>query len=530
MAVSQANVTNKSGVVTSPKTVTQIPIQLGGQIKNQHITLAALNQLTAGKLAGTQINTTGGKTVQIISPAKSTGSKQQANSKPGTNNVILTQTSVSSTTTTSAQAIKVVSSTGTTTSTTPTQYALVRAQLPSSTGGPAQTVTFIRAIGPTASSGSSTSGGTTVSVTPQQMAALLKGQQGVAQSQIQKVLSAAAGGSQIRSPSPLNVANSLKLAATQNSPSKLVSVQFPTKISGKVNPLTTQSTTISPMGTLVSAPKPAASISLVNQFPAVKPSNTNILSKTKLTSSSATTIAVASNILPKEPNKLTADSTTSDVSLDNTASTANHSEKNEAEEKSSDEKPLDTAADTVTTTNVGVAQEENKPDTNAVGDEKPAVDVPMEEQSAMTTTSDSIDPSKAENEVKMDVDNIPPTPAGEKPALDDITMTPDTTTKPEESTTDSSIDSSTLNNADIKQEPADPSVESVAATTLAQLANIASNTSDVDTKSTGSALADISSNPLSTLAALASSSAMASSPVVNGNTKPINLAAIAKKV
>ena len=68
---------------------------------------------------------------------------------------------------------------------TPTQYALVRAQIPGSGGGPPQTVTFIRAISPGGQAGS---GGATVTVTPQQMAALLRGQttalKGAAQSQV----------------------------------------------------------------------------------------------------------------------------------------------------------------------------------------------------------------------------------------------------------------------------------------------------------------------------------------------------------
>ena len=78
---------------------------------------------------------------------------------------------------------------------TPTQYALVRAQIPGTGGGPPQTVTFIRAISP---GGQAASGGATVTVTPQQMAALLRGQttalKGAAQSQIRNVSPSTQGG------------------------------------------------------------------------------------------------------------------------------------------------------------------------------------------------------------------------------------------------------------------------------------------------------------------------------------------------
>ena len=79
--------------------------------------------------------------------------------------------------------------------TTPTQYALVRAQIPGTGGGPPQTVTFIRAISP---GGQAASGGATVTVTPQQMAALLRGQttalKGTAQSQIRTITPSTQGG------------------------------------------------------------------------------------------------------------------------------------------------------------------------------------------------------------------------------------------------------------------------------------------------------------------------------------------------
>ena len=78
---------------------------------------------------------------------------------------------------------------------TPTQYALVRAQIPGSGGGPPQTVTFIRAISPGGQAGS---GGATVTVTPQQMAALLRGQttslKGATQSQVRGASPSTQGG------------------------------------------------------------------------------------------------------------------------------------------------------------------------------------------------------------------------------------------------------------------------------------------------------------------------------------------------
>jgi len=73
----------------------------------------------------------------------------------------------------------------------------------------------------------------------------------------------------------------------------------------------------------------------------------------------------------------------------------------------------------------------------------------------------------------------------------------------------------------MNQEEPDQSSESVAASTLAQLASIASDSN--------TAMNDMS-NPLSTLAALASSSPIAVTPIVNGTSKSGNITTAAKKV
>lgn len=529
MAITQAAGANKTAnIVTSPKAVTQIPIQLGNQMKNQHITLAALNQLTAGKLAGTQINTSGGKTVQIISPAKGQSIKQQLlGAKSSVNTPILT--SVTST----GQTIKVVSSAVTSTTTTPsTQYALVRAQLPSTSGGPAQTVTFIRAIGPNTSS---TSGSTTVSVTPQQMAALLKGQQNGGPTQMQKVLNAAGNtGGQLRAQTPINVASSLKLAAAQNSPSKLVSVQLPQKVGGttqmktvtvgsllggkvNTNAVTTQSTSVSPMATLVSLSgvKAAASTtSLVNQFPAVRPPSITVLTKTTATPTPTTvtnTDAVTSTTTPvidaveKKPSVvdvIKVDSTTDEAGVkpceapeQGLSDVDVKPELDEAQKQpisSTDikEEPKDETGDAVAPLEPPNVEDEEKPlqqpDVNG--------DVPLKEAPTPVTaeseeeSKDGVSSSTADEENKMEVDQ------DEKPAS---------------------------SNDKMNQEEPDQSSESVAASTLAQLASIASDSN--------TAMNDMS-NPLSTLAALASSSPIAVTPIVNGTSKSGNITTAAKKV
>lgn len=508
MAITQAGVgPNKTAsIVTSPKSVTQIPIQLGGQMKNQHITLAALNQLTAGKLAGTQINTASGKTVQIISPAKAgqTVKQQIISAKTNVNTPILTSTT--SSVTSNAQTIKIVSSAVTST-TTSTQYALVRAQLPSSSGGPAQTVTFIRAIGPNSST---STGGTTVSVTPQQMAALLKGQQNGGQSQIQKVLSAAAANSgQIRGQSPINVASSLKLAS-QNSPSKLV--QLPQKLTGttqmktvtvgsllgnKVNIVTTQATNVSPMATLVSASvgkTTSGNTSLVNQFPAVRPPSITVLTKTtSLTTSvtttntdtvTSTTTSPNTNIEQKQETELV-DSTTNDIGVPVLDEVKEENiDLTKTESLTNDEMPISSTE---------IKEEPKDEVPHPMNDEKPPTDVAMDEapidesKDGVSSSTDLNNPMS--NEIKMEVDG------DEKPISGD-------NIKPTET----------------KQETPDQSSESLAATTLAQLASIASD-------ATPNTTINDMSNPLSTLAALASSSPIVTTPVVNGNSKAINVTA-----
>lgn len=531
-------------LITSPKSVSQIPIQLGGQIKNQHITLAALNQLTAGKLTGTQINATGGKTVQIISPAKA-GAKPvvQTVAKAGMNNPILTP-QVSNTT--ASPAIKVVSNaTAPTTGTSSaTQYALVRAQLPGSGGAPPQTVTFIRAIGPntTTTSGSS---GTTVTVTPQQMAALLKGQQG--QSQIQKVLSAATGGAQLRVPTPLSSPNVAKLGSAQASPSKLVSVQFPPKagvtstvkavnvsslLGTKMGVVTTQATNISPMATLVSgagAGKTGSPVSLVNQFPAVRPqlpsglANLNILTTTSSKIQTlAATVSTTTEPIPGIPN---------------TPSTATEAPSSlDAQNPLAAETPISDVSSSTNTEcpeekEVGDDQTEKKEvSEKPVADEKPMdvenaqASVSSEIKEDIKTEEDAVLMNGEQQNEKMETDSVKTNEEEKSADASTENHSDDKTVKLEEGEEQKA--ESALPETDIKEEPADAmSVESVAATTLAQLASIASSSSNIQntpTKPVSTTLSDISQNPLSTLAALASSSPIATGPVgkasaVNGN-------------
>ena len=523
MAITQATPasTNKTNIVTSPKAVTQSLLQLGGQIKNQHLTLAALNQLTAGKL-GT--STAGTKTVQIISPAKGQSIKQQlVGAKQGINMPILTSTA------STASAVKVVSSTVTTTASPSTQYALVRAQLPSTSGGPAQTVTFIRAIG---ANSASAGGNTTVSVTPQQMAALLKGQQNGGQSQIQKVLGAAAtSAGQLRPQNPINVASSLKLAAAQNSPSKLVSVQIPQKVGGitqmktvtvgsilggKVSSVvTTQATHVSPMATLVSASGTKASsagTSLVNQFPAVRPASVTVLTKTTAT----TSITMTNNVDGVTSTTLTeASATESKGSITTT--------KSEADVKEVKQEPLvegiDFKPDSLINPDVIKDEPNNammiKKD-EPTPDEKPAIatsngvgDVPMDEAPPLQNVKSTID------EVSSSTSKDSPAAAACKATNQ---MEVDQDEKPAIATTSNTTESEADKKTDEQQ---NPSSESVAATTLAQLASIASDANKP-------AMNDMS-NPLSTLAALASSSPIATAPLVNG-TKVVTTANASKKV
>ena len=561
MSVTQVAAMAKStSAITSPKTLTQIPIQLGGQVKNQHITLAALNQLTAGKLSagkltGTQVNTSIGKTVQIISPTKSGIKQVQTSPKPGMNNPILSpQQQVVSTSVLSQQTLKVASTGATTTaaSSASTQYALVRAQLPGTGGAPPQTVTFIRAIGPNTSS---TSGGTTVTVTPQQMAALLKGQQG--QSQIQKVISAATGGSQLRAPAPMNAAGALKVGTSPANSSKLVSVQFPPRMAAtnplknvnvssllgsKVGTVTTQATNISPMATLVSGSgtKTPSPISLVNQFPAVRPqlpsaltniglsmlSNKSQTASTLVTtmqaSNSVTALLAANSAVTSTNVSTTAQPTTSVTSVVGAASPVMDAIL--SAEAAEEVKP-DTSANIAPVSAEEYAESTTESLSNGIKGIKPN-DLCDNAAEDCNIESEVKEEGKLLGESKMEVDEPDKIAADEKP----VTSQEELDEKPDISmNVEKNEENAVSVEAEIKLEPHDTSsVESAAATTLAQLATIA-NIPNIPSRSLSTTLPDISNNPLSTLAALASSSPIATgplgrAPLVNGkntSTKPI---------
>jgi len=575
MGLSQANIAQlkTSSVLSSIKTSS--PVQLaGGQMKNpQQISLAALNQLTAAKLNQPM----GSKSIQIISPAKSTGQQikktLQVTPKTGLAGTVLSspQSAVNTTT----QQVKVVSPTGTATSSA-TQYALVRAQLPGTGGAPPQTVTFIRAIGPNTSS---TSGGTTVTVTPQQMAALLKGQQN--QNQMQKVLTAGTGpsqlrasaplniGGQIRASAPLNIGGGIKLNSSPVSPSKVVSVQLPNYQTTKLatNPLakvnvssllgtkmtavTTQAMSISPMATMVSGVKSSAS-SLANQFPTVKPhfpsplSNLNmvtqagnktiiITSKTPAsgvtTPASGVTSTVTSNVL-KVVSTLE-----SSKPLITTTSTSNTAASTLIETTDNEIKLEAVVAPTIAAVNatpvvIGNA-DEMKTNETSIGvfnlDEKKVSD------ELLKTTDEPMDVDKGKE--PMDVDKVKAEDQDEKKEIKDALtsvplsipneLLPLISSIPSETpVTDSAgvVPTDSIG-AQIKEEPS--GVESIAASTLAQLATLAGQ--QTPTKPNVTTQPDITNNPLSTLAALASSSPIATGPqdnttlnIKNNDNKSLN--------
>ncbi|XP_065668963.1 host cell factor 2 [Hydra vulgaris] len=497
--------------VTSSKGLTQLPIQVGGQ-KNQHITLAALNQLTAGKISGNLTpNIT--KTVQIVSPSKS----GQITQPLVTSNSIVSQVSV-------AVDTKNLSIKSLTSSPAATQYALVRAQLPSSSGGPAQTVTFIRAIGP--NSTSATNAGTTVSVTPQQMAALLKVQQG--QSQVQKVINSATNGG--KQTAALSVMNDVSVAHATNqptisvsaSPSKLISLQFPQKIalnsiksintSSFLNAskavVTTQSSNISPMGTLVSGIGISKNLSgVLNQTPSVRPQLPSALSN----------LGVVSNINKLQVNSNSPE-TTELIDTENISAQENNLCLNTAKHI---ELPKVNSVDN----NFVTSSDDNKESNNtkalhvetSVSDSVSTHNSLAEDTLEKTIKNEVSKTLLLERELvyKEEIDSksifSTETPKNEENELFDEKVQNAIPNILEKITDVSMIEEK----PEIKNEiiEADASIESVAATTLAQLASYAENINIIQ----NAPAADISSDPLSTLAALATSSPIATNPLLVGN-------------
>ena len=527
LTVSQPNNLVKA---TSPKGLTQIPIQVSGQLKNQHITLAALNQLTAGKLSGTNLTANVTKTIQIVSPSKS-GQIVRPQLQGANLNLVTNISSQSSQVSTSAD-MKNASLKSLSSSPAATQYALVRAQLPSSSGGPAQTVTFIRAIAP--NSTSATSAGTTVSVTPQQMAALLKGQQG--QSQIQKVLSAATGGNQVRAPTVLNgvgVAHTISqptisVSVTQ-SPSKLISLQFPQKtasiplksinvssfLSTSKATVTTQSSNISPMGTLVSGIGISKNLSsILNQCPSVKPqlpsalSNLAINSTTnKLQVTSSSPITTDSTVI-LETEKVACSDQENFTHLNNikqaeSLEVASVASSNSCVTTGYDKELINSGVLLIDT----AILDSNLSNSSSLDEDKTIENVVS---SSLKLESESTYKEETQTDLKSAL--ILETPKiEEKELIDDIKeelhkLSPNMS----ENLTDVSM---LEEKPEIKDElmETDPSIESVAATTLAQLASYAGNINSIQNASA----ADMPNDPLSTLAALATSSPIATGPLLH---------------
>lgn len=495
--VSIANtVSSVKTIVSSTNQKSPIPIQVGGQLKNQHITLAALNQLTSGKLAGNQIGTTA-KTVKIISPAK-VGTPIRPQLKSVVNNPNTTTPSVSSSSSVLQQSLKIsASSTSTTSSsTTATQYALVRAQVPGSGGAPPQTLTFLRAITPNASSSSSGSG-TTVTVTPQQMAAILKGQQG----QSQKV-------------SAVNAITNVKSSTPQITSSKIMSVQFPTKITGTTNlkpgiinsllgnkvTMTTQSTTVSPIATLVAGSGPkVSSSSIINQFPAVRPQlPSGLAALSVLAASSKSQVKTALGISSSAISGLSM--TTSEQTTTTTVSSLGNILPS-----------VSTNTNNIDTIKMEGISSEVKEEESAQLLEKKVENVVENkvEHNLLDKTDEKVDENTAEKcekeDIKMEVD--------EKPEIPPKVLTSESSNGGGGHTVEENV----------KNEMATSSSATEPTTPLTQLASICSTTNNIPTNmpiSTDSTI--LENDPLSTLAALASSSPIATGPIQHPSTNGDN--------
>ena len=495
-SVSVTSISGKSpNILSTMKAAAQVPVQLTTHAKTQQITLAALNQLASGKIVGSQIIGTAGKTVQIISQAKQ-GQPLKKSVQIGKTVANTAAVSIPQITSNKLSNPSISGTSGAPTSAA-TQYALVRAQVPGTGGAPPQTVTFIRAIAPTSSSAA----GSSVTVTPNQMAVLLKSQQG--QTQGQKVLNSATSMTQVRPNTPVG----------HLSPSKIVSIQLPQKvvkttgtIVGTKLSITTQSTTLSPMATLVSGAGVRfsscqnANSSLVSQFPTVKSSNAALLAN----------IATVKGIIV----------TTKALPVSNTAAISSIASTEALIVSTSHSNPHTTISSTsaeqqqvTSTTHADLKPDESKngfvlhkensssevgplpvPDLNKRVEEETQPKSKIEAESTTTEVKpmqvDAIKTEEKEIAIEPDIKSLTSANLDVKVGKDSV----------------ASINSLIPKNG-IKHEAS----ESLAATTLAQLASLAGQQTSTKQMSTSSN--DISNDPLSTLAALASSSPIV--PTVN---------------
>ena len=492
-SVSVTSISGKSPIIFSTmKTAAQVPVQLTTHAKTQQITLAALNQLTSGKIAGSQIIGTAGKTVQIISQAKQ-GQPLKKSIQIGKTVANTAAASIPQITSNKLSNISISGTSGTQTSAA-TQYALVRAQVPGTGGAPPQTVTFIRAIAPTSGSAA----GSSVTVTPNQMTVLLNSQQG--QTQGQKVLNSATSVTQVRPNTPVG----------HLSPSKIVSIQLPQKvvkttgtIVGTKLSITTQSTTLSPMATLVSGAGVRfnscqnANSSLVSQFPTVKSSNAALLANIAAVKG----IIVTTKAMPVSSTAAISSFASTETS---SVSTSNSNPHTTISSTSADQQQV------TSTTHADLKPDESENGCVSLKESSSDEAGPLLVSNANKRVEETQSKSKTEEESTttevepMQVDAI-------KKEEKEIAIEPGI-----KSLTSANLDvkigkdsvasiHSLIPENGIKHEAS----ESLAATTLAQLASLAGQ----QTKQISTLSNDISNNPLSTLAALASSSPIV--PTVN---------------
>eukprot|EP00794_Sanderia_malayensis_P006886 gene6886-7661_t len=335
----------------------------------------------------------------------------------------------------------------------PTQYALVRAQIPGTAGGPPQTVTFIRAISPGGQAGS---GGATVTVTPQQMAALLRGQttalKGSAQAQVRAV-----------TPSTQGVTTA-GLASTKQPPTTLIPVAAATAKSATSKPVASK-----PVAQLSSSTTKQSSIQIATSSASVD-SIATVGTALKVPASTANSKPAVNPVLATSTT-----ATSSEIQLQSVSTTSQPKEatsampapalKSDSAQSSANESPAKTKANTTTVVAPAEAVASSISKTDTPVDQMPSTDEAKDgangagdKETPMDTTENEVASDKSNTVAVATSSTVSSSPTTSTPPA--TSSLPATSVEITQSPVASSLDTSSKEPLiEVKKKESEPSVE-----------------------------------------------------------------------